>query len=94
LCLEPVVDADGMTEMGEIGATTHIDVLAGIEELAAVGIGKGAGSTAESLTCFEKGDLKAVCREGGRGCEAGEAGADNEDTIAHARKFTNGGDWW
>jgi len=63
-------------------------VLAGVEELAGVGVVEGAGASAEALARFDEVGAEAAGREAGRGGEAGEAGADDEDAISHAKKVS------
>ena len=46
LGLQQVGDADGPAEMGEVGAAAHADMLAGVDELPAGGVGKGPGPPA------------------------------------------------
>jgi hypothetical protein len=67
LWLEEVVNADGAEEISQVGTATHADVLAGINELAGGGIGKGTGTTAQSIAGFQDGNAKTAGGQSG-GC--------------------------
>jgi hypothetical protein len=66
LGLNPMIDADRPRKVLEVGAATHADVLAGVDELAGRGISEGAGSAAQAVARFEDRHLKSSGRQGRR----------------------------
>jgi hypothetical protein len=57
------VDAQLPAKMGQVGAATHADMLAGVYKLAAGWILKGTGAPSESIPRFEECHAKAARRQ-------------------------------
>ena len=81
---QQVVDADALAEMGEVGATAHAGMLAGIDELPGGGVGEGTGPTAETIARFQQRDLKAARSQGLGRRQPGQSAADNDDSASHS----------
>ena len=76
-------DAERLAEVGQVRAAAHADVLTGIDELPAGGIGERAGPAAEPAARFEQRDAKSARRQGLRRREACAIAADDEDAGIH-----------
>ncbi len=60
-----MIDAHGFTKASQFMATTHADVLTGIDQLTGTGVGEGPRPTTESIARFEYGDgvtSRSQCR--------------------------------
>lgn len=87
LRFKEVRDADRAAEMSEIGAATHADVLARIDELARLRIGEGTRSAAQSTARLQERDGKAPWCQCRRRRQAGETTTDDQDPIGHSGYF-------
>jgi hypothetical protein len=83
LRLQQVVDADSAAEVVEVSATAHADVLTGVDDLSASGVGKGPRATAGALSSFEDGDGAAALSKCGGGGQSSQAGSDDTDALGH-----------
>jgi hypothetical protein len=81
-----VRDACAATEIPEVGATAHTDVLAMVDPLAGGGIAVRSGPAAQPATGLEKLDPQTVPTQGRRGSQPGQSAT--HDTDAHPTRFS------
>jgi len=76
-----MTDADRATEVCEIGATAHTDMLTCIDDLPGGSILERTGAASQSGASFKESYGEPVWRQGCRRCQACQASSQNQDPV-------------